>query len=185
MLPGSLITIALPPEASASKGWYREMKTKNALQRPHYVLLALILLSFLLAKTICKHNILHRVSLIPQNTGGVLLMGCIAFVSLDSDIANAVYQSKTTDFSKVQAGTLEISQEPRAMKRRAMGACKSSLMFELIQKAEPSIDSTKTCLQRVVVAENTDPIIKSINSAIKDLPVEQLQGLSKKYGDKP
>ena len=80
------------------------------------------------------------------------------------------------DFAKAKAGLIPVSQEPRAVKRRVLAACKNEGM---LSKVVPKIDS-KTCINRVMSGE-----IDFMNSVIKDLPNEELIPLVKVMGGPP
>lgn len=114
---------------------------------------------------------------------------CIAPLALGScaNISPAwAYERETlTEYQKVRNGEMQISQAPRAVKRRALAACKNKGMFKLIQEAVPSIDSVKTCTQRVIIDNDGSDIVPSINKVISNLPPDELQALMKKYGDQP
>ena len=84
-------------------------------------------------------------------------------------------------FQKAKNGEIELSQEPRAVKRRAFAACKNPEMLKLIQKSPVGAIDSKTCLQKVLANEITN----DVNQAIKDLPNLDLIKLNKKYGDNP
>ena len=116
----------------------------------------------------------HRIKqIIPK---AVILFG------LNVELVEAREAKINETFQKAKNGEIELSQEPRAVKRRAFAACKNPEMLKLIQQNPTlaNIDS-KACLQKVLA----DEIVNDVNQAIKDLPNTDLIKLNKKYGDNP
>ena len=100
-------------------------------------------------------------------------------------VAHAYDRQIATEYKLVRDGEMEISMAPRAVKRRAMAACKNPAMLKLIMEKDSSLEDQKTCTQRVIVDQDNTGLVKTVTDAIKDLPPAELQALSKKYGDQP